>query len=137
MPVGEISPPKKIAEKDFAALVRFGGFPEPYLKRNLRFYNRWKWKDLGFGEYGLYFLRTKDKREVDFLVTRNNKPWFMVEVKSSKNSPLSRNLEYFQTTTGAEHAFQVMMDADFENADCFEFSYPVRVSGRSFLSQLI
>jgi hypothetical protein len=44
---------------------------------------------------------------------------------------------YFQARTGAEHVFQVMMDADFEDADCFEFSYPVRVAGRSFLSQLI
>jgi len=254
MPVGEIMPPKKINDNDFASLMRFGGFPEPYLKRNLRFYNRWKrtrlkllfredlrdtskiyeigqvellaefirqqsgqlvnyarlarkihasqdsirrwisileslyycfsiypwthnisrslmkspkiylsdwsliddpgagnenlvachllkavnwWQDLGFGEYGLYFLRTKDKREVDFLVTRNGKSWFMVEVKSSKKSSLSRHLEYFQTRTGAEHAFQVMMDADFEDANCFEFSYPVRVAGRSFLSQLI
>jgi len=95
------------------------------------------WQNLGFGEYGLYFLRTKDKREVDFLVTRNGKSWFLVEVKSSKKSFLSRHLEYFQTRIGAEHAFQVMMDADFEDADRFEFSYPVRVAGRSFLSQLI
>lgn len=254
MPAGEIAQPKKIDDNDFASLVRFGGFPEPYLKRNLRFYNRWKrtrlkllfredlrdtskiyeigqvellagfirqqsgqlvnyarlarkirasqdsirrwisileslyycfsiypwthnisrslmkspkiylsdwslinepgarnenlvachllkavnwWQDLGFGEYGLYFLRTKDKREVDFLVTRNGKSWFLVEVKSSKKSPLGRNLEYFQIRTGAEHAFQVMMDADFEDADCFEFSYPVRVASKSFLSQLI
>jgi len=254
IPIQEIVSPKMIDKKDFDALIRFGGFPEPYLKRNLRFYNRWRqsrlkllfredlrditkiyevgqvellaefirqqsgqlvnyaalarkirvsqdsirrwisvleslyfcfsirpwthnvsrsllkgpkiylsdwsliddpgarnenlvachlfkavswWQDFGLGKYGLYFLRTKDKREVDFLVTKNDKPWFLVEVKSSKNSSLSKQLEYFQKKTGTEHAFQIMIDADFEGTDCFEFSYPVRVSGRSFLSQLI
>ena len=254
MPTEEITSPKKIRDEDFTALEHFGGFPEPYLKRNERFYNRWKrtrlnllfredlrdtarihevgqvellaeflrqqpgqlvnyaalarkirasqdsirrwisvleslyycfsvrpwtknvsrtllkdpkiylsdwslindpgarnenlvachlvkaiswWQDMGFGEYSLNFLRTKDKREVDFLVSKNQKPWFMVEVKSSQSRHLSRHLEYFMTRIGAKHAFQVMMDADFEDADCFEFSYPVRVSGRSFLSQLV
>ena len=254
MSVEEISPSAKISDSDFAALERFGGFPEPYIKRDVRFYNRWKrtrlkllfredlrdlsriyevgqvellaeflrqqtgqlvnyaalsrkirasqesirrwisvleslyycfsirpwsqnvsrsllkdpkiylsdwslidepgarnenlvachlmkavswWRDQGLGEYTLNFLRTKDKREVDFLVTKENRPWFLVEVKSSKSSPLSKHLEYFQTRIGAKHAFQVMMDLGFEDADCFDISYPVRVSGRSFLSQLI
>ena len=74
---------------------------------------------------------------LDFLVTKENRQWFLVEVKSSKSSPLSKHLEYFQTRTGAKHAFQVMMDTGFEDADCFDISYPVRVSGRSFLSQLV
>lgn len=254
IPDGEILPPKRIDKNDFIALQRFGGFPEPYLKRNVRFYNRWKrtrlkllfredlrdtarihevgqvellaeflrqqsgqlvnyaamarkirasqdsirrwisvleslyycftlrpwtknvsrsllkepkiflsdwslvddpgarnenmvachllkavcwWQDIGLGEYGLNFLRTKDKREVDFLVTKKNKPWFIVEVKSSKNRSLTKHLEYFQTRIGSKHAFQVMMDADFEDADCFKFSYPIRVSSQSFLSQLV
>ena len=40
------------------------------------------WTDRGLGEYGLYYLRTKDKIETDFLVTKNKKPWFLVEVKT-------------------------------------------------------
>lgn len=253
-PEGEISPPAPIKNDDFTSLKRFGGFPEPCLKRSPRFYNRWKrsrlkllfredlrdttkvlevgqvellaefirqqagqlvnyaalarkirvsqdsirrwiavleslyycfairpwtpnvsrsllkepkiyltdwslieetgarnenmvachlqkaidwWQDLGYGEYGLYFLRTKDKREVDFLVARNRKPWFMVEVKTSGNRPLNRNLAYFHERLGTLHAFQLAFDADFENSDCFEFDYPVRVAARTFLSQLL
>ena len=66
-----------------------------------------------------------------------NTPWLLVEVKSSKNRPLSKQLEYFKTRIGAKYAFQIMMDADFENTNCFDYSYPIRVSGRLFLSQLV
>jgi len=31
------------------------------------------WNDNGFGEYGLYFLRDKEQREVDFVVIRSHK----------------------------------------------------------------
>ncbi len=37
------------------------------------------WTDHGSGDYGLWYLRTKEKREVDFLVTVDRKPWFAVE----------------------------------------------------------
>jgi len=250
----EIASPGEISQRQFMTLLRFGGFPEPYIKCNIRFYNRWKlmrlkllfredrrestlvleigqvevlaellrhqtgqlinfaslarkiraseesirrwisvlaslyfcfqirpwsknisrsiiknpkiyltdwslvddpgarhenfvachlqkavnwWQDLGYGTYDLYYLRTKDKREVDFLVTRNGKPWFIVEVKSSSHKRLSRNLEYFQTRTGAPHAFEVVMDKPFESVNCFEYDYPVRVPAVTFLSQLV
>src|SRR5690606_11424095 len=42
----------------------------------------------------LRYLRNVDKKEVDFLVTVDNKPWFAVEVKLSETSP-SDNLIYF------------------------------------------
>ncbi len=250
----EIGRPQSISVSNFERLERFGGFPEPFLKHNMRFFNRWKrtrlkllfreelrdvtrvqevgqvellaefirqhsgqllnyaslarhirasqdsirrwigvleslyycflirpwtknltrsllkepkvyltdwalvdepgarfenmvgchllkavtwWQDLGLGEYGLYFLRTKDKREVDFLVSREGRPWFIVEVKSSHTRPLSKHLEYFQTRIGAMHAFQVAADAEFEKDDCFEYDYPIKVPALTFLSQLV
>ncbi len=39
------------------------------------------WTDSGMGDLGLY-LRTKDKRQVDLLVSRDGQPWFLVEVKT-------------------------------------------------------
>lgn len=93
------------------------------------------WTDLGLGEFGLFFLRTKDKREVDFVVTRDNMPWFLVEVKSS-DAPLSPHLAYFQKATGAQHAFQVQMNAPFVQADCFSHNRPIRVPAQTLLSQL-
>ncbi len=94
------------------------------------------WTDLGLGEYNLFFLRTKDKREVDFLVSRDGVPWFIVEAKSS-DSNLSPNLNYFQKATGAKHAFQVTINAPFSKADCFSVPYPVKVPAKTFLSQLV
>lgn len=88
------------------------------------------------GTYGLYFLRDKEKREVDFLVTKNEEPWFLVEAKHSK-AALSPHLEYFQKQTQAKHAFQVVLNADYEDVDCFEKIKPVIVSAKNFLSQLV
>ena len=47
------------------------------------------------GEYGLYYLRTKDKIETDFLVTKDGAPWFLVEVKT-KAKGISPALYHFQ-----------------------------------------
>jgi len=61
----------------------------------------------------------------------------MVEVKSSGQRRLSKNLTYFQERTGAEHALQLSMDDEFEPVDCFAFDYPVVVPARTFLFQLV
>ncbi len=95
------------------------------------------WTDRGFGEYGLYFLRDKEKREVDFLVSKNKKPWFLVEVKKSESKGLSKSLYYFQEMTKAPHAFQVAFDLDYVDKDCFSVTEPVIVPAKTFLSQLI
>ena len=93
------------------------------------------WTDLGFGEFELRYLRDKQKREVDFLVVRDRKPWFLVEVKAS-DEQLSPSLVHFQNQTKAEHAFQVVLALPFENVDCFRESRPAVVPARSLLSQL-
>ncbi|WP_371256179.1 DUF4143 domain-containing protein [Rickettsia endosymbiont of Ixodes scapularis] len=67
------------------------------------------WSDLGFGEYELYFIRDKQKKEVDFLVTKNNKPWMLVEAKTSSNQELNSNLKYFQELLNCPFAFQVVL----------------------------
>ena len=95
------------------------------------------WTDTGFGEYGLHFIRDKEKREVDFLVVRDNQPWFLVEVKSSGRERLSRSLLRFQDQTGVPIALQVAPDLDPIASDCFSFSRPVIVPLMSFLSQLV
>ncbi len=94
------------------------------------------WTDLGFGDFELRYLRDKQKREVDFLVVRDRKPWFLVEVKLT-NTNLSPSLAYFQDQTKAPHAFQVVMNLPYEPADCFKIQRPVVVPGKTFLSQLL
>lgn len=254
LPVQEIRPPKPIPLEELNTLMLFGGFPEPFLQRNPRFYNRWKklrlkqlfqedlrditnvqeigqlqilaellrrqagqlinfsnlaekihvagetvrrwietlkalyycfsiqpwtknisrsllkepkiflwdwaalddngkklenfvashllkavhfWTDQGLGEYELYFLRDKEKREVDFLVVKDNIPWFLVEVKASANGGLSKSLFHFQEQTNAPHAFQVAFDLPYVDRDCFSHHDPIIVPATTFLSQLM
>ncbi len=94
------------------------------------------WTDLGFGEFELRYLRDKMKREVDFLVVRDRKPWFLVEVKAA-DTGLSPALGLFQAQTKAAHAFQVVMDLPFEPVDCFQTNGPVVVPAKTLLSQLL
>ena len=95
------------------------------------------WNDLGLGDFQLGYLRDKEKREVDFLVVRDRKPWFLVEVKASKGA-ISPTLAHFQEQLGAPHAFQVVLDADYVQADCFASPRgPLAVPAKTFLSQLL
>jgi predicted AAA+ superfamily ATPase len=45
------------------------------------------WTDLAYGEFELRYLRTKEKEEVDFVVTRDRRPWMLVECKSGRTEP--------------------------------------------------
>jgi predicted AAA+ superfamily ATPase len=94
------------------------------------------WEDLGLGKFELRYLRDKAKREVDFVVVREGKPWFLVEVKKS-DTRLSPSLEYFQRETKAPHAFQAALDMDPVDPDCFARKDPVVVPVRTLLSQLL
>ena len=93
------------------------------------------WTDLGFGHFELRYLRDKQKREVDFLVVRDRKPWFLIEVKLSEKT-LSSSLAYFQAQVKAPHAFQVVMNLPFKPADCFSIHRPAVVPACTLLSQL-
>lgn len=94
------------------------------------------WTDLGLGRFDLHYLRDKEKREVDFLVVRDRRPWFLVEVKRSATA-LSPALSHFQKATGASHAFQAVLEADPVRADCFSRRDPAVVPARTLLAQLL
>ncbi len=95
------------------------------------------WNDMGLGEFQLGYLRDTNKREVDLIVVRDGQPWFLVEVKHSDDA-ISPALKYFQRQTKAPFAFQVVMVADYVDADCFSRPCPPKVvPARTFLSQLL
>jgi hypothetical protein len=48
--------------------------------------------DMGYGKYKLFYLRTIDKQEIDFIITKNNQPVVAVEVKTGDTS-LSKTLK--------------------------------------------
>jgi len=52
------------------------------------------WNDLGAGNFNLHYVRDRNAREVDFLLTRDHHPWLLVESKLSETQP-SESLRYF------------------------------------------
>lgn len=95
------------------------------------------WDDLGFGKFQLAYLRDKEKREVDFVVIRDGAPWFLVEVKLREES-ISPALKHYQEQIKAPFAFQVVVEANYVDADCFANpGGPLVVPARTFLSQLL
>jgi predicted AAA+ superfamily ATPase len=65
------------------------------------------WTDSAQGEFALHFIRNRDGQEVDFLVSRDGKPWMLVEVKSNNEVP-SRALIKFAAALGTEINLQLV-----------------------------
>ncbi len=125
----------KVYLRDWSLLVNPGARAETFVACHLLKAVE-GWTDLGLGRFDLHYLRDKEKREVDFLVVRDRKPWFLVEVKTS-DTALHAPLAYFQKATGCAHAFQAVMDLAPIRTDCFSRRDPVVVPARTLLSQLL
>lgn len=88
--------------------------------------------DYGGYKAELCFLRNVDKREVDFLVTIDRKPWFVVEAKLS-DKKVDTSIHYFRERLNIPHAYQVVKESGIN-----QLSNEVYVlSADSFLSSLI
>jgi predicted AAA+ superfamily ATPase len=64
------------------------------------------WTDTGKGEFQLYYLRNRDKQEIDFLIVKDHKPWLPVEVKKSDDKP-SPNWRKFLPLLPCKRALQI------------------------------
>lgn len=95
------------------------------------------WQDMGFGSFELYFIRDKEQREVDFLVTKDHEPWMLLEVKASGKEPISKSLVHFQKQLKPVHTLQLAFDLPYIDKDCFSLDKPTIVPVKTFLSQLI
>ncbi|NQU63256.1 MAG: ATP-binding protein [SAR324 cluster bacterium] len=80
---------------------------------------------------GLYYLRDADKREVDFLVTVEDRPWFAVECKLSKRS-VNPALTYFGDRLEIPWLFQICLE---EGVDVLDGKTRIMSAGK-FLSAL-
>lgn len=65
------------------------------------------WTDLAYGEFDLRYLRDKEQREVDFLMLKDGKPWFLVECKSGDTEP-STSVQHFQSALSGIDAYQLV-----------------------------
>jgi uncharacterized protein len=66
-------------------------------------------EDLEGFPVALHYLRDRDGREVDFLVTHRNKPWFAVEVKTSATR-VEPALVYFRDRLAIPWVYQVTLE---------------------------
>lgn len=73
------------------------------------------WTDWGFGDFALYYVRDREKREVDFLITESRRPYALVETKL-RASAIDPSLKYFTDRLKAKYAVQVVRHPQgFEN----------------------
>jgi len=66
-------------------------------------------QDWGLEPLDLHYLRDKEKREVDFLITRNRKPWVLIEAKVSDTKP-SPALQHFGERLSVAAKIQVVQN---------------------------
>jgi hypothetical protein len=65
------------------------------------------WTDFGFGEFNLHYVRDRERREVDFLITERRKPYALVEAKLSARD-IEPSLLYFAERLKPRYAVQVV-----------------------------
>lgn len=93
------------------------------------------WTDCALGEYELHYVRDKQKREVDFLVTQNQKPWLLVECKSSQKQ-ISPSLIHFTKVLKPKFSIQVVKDLKHERRS-IEHPNIQTMNVTRFLSRLV
>ncbi len=63
---------------------------------------------MGEGTFELFYLRNKEKQEIDFLIVRDQIPWLPVEVKQNDTTP-SPNWKKFLPQLPCKLAVQVCL----------------------------
>jgi predicted AAA+ superfamily ATPase len=76
----------------------------------------------------LYYLRNIDGKELDFLITFNDKPWFSVEAKLNDTS-IAPSIQYFSSRLDIPYAYQVVYK---ENTDYLKSGVRVVSADRLF-----
>lgn len=74
------------------------------------------WNDRGHGDFALWYVRDKERREVDFLVTERRRPYLLVETKLADDR-VSPALRYFRDRLKPRHAVQLMREGRLRKDD--------------------
>ena len=61
------------------------------------------WTDTGEGLFDLHYIRNKEKQEIDFLISKNKKPWLTIECKYSDVKIDHKIVDKFMTYTKCPH----------------------------------
>lgn len=74
------------------------------------------WTDTGEGAFELFYLRNKEKQEIDFLIVRDKKPWLCVEAKYSDTVIDKKVADKYIAYLGCPYV-QVVFSEDVWRAD--------------------
>lgn len=74
------------------------------------------WTDTGEGVFDLYFIRNKEKQEIDFLIVRDGEPWLPIEVKLS-GTEASPNWRKFMPALPCRRGLQIVRKPAWELCD--------------------
>lgn len=85
------------------------------------------------GDYELHYVRDKDKREVDFLLTESRRPYLLLETKLSGSS-VSPSLRYFRERL--KPAYAVQLSRDDPQGPTVDAQGVLRLGAARFLSLL-
>jgi len=89
------------------------------------------WNDKGIGLYELFFIRTRDGKESDFLIAKDQKPWCLFEVKT-KDGAIERHHIKHAGLLGAIPVVQICLeDRVLKKTD----ENGIRVSASRFFSR--
>ena len=86
----------------------------------------------GYGDFALHYVRDREKREVDFLITENNMPYALVEAKL-KGEGIDPNLIYFHDWLKPAYSVQVVR-APRKNKGLFVSRGVIHIPAAHFLS---
>lgn len=92
--------------------------------------------DVGYGKYELKFLKSRDQKEIDFLIVKNNKPLLPIEVKTNSEK-LSSNWKYFLSILPCKQGVQVLQKPGVYKKITTEYGEILLISAEILLSILV
>lgn len=93
------------------------------------------WNRTEADEFALHYVRDKSKREVDFFITKNKKPWLLIEAKTSSTS-WDSSLVFYQEVLKCPHAVQVLATPGIYRREKTPVGVRVLISVERFLPLL-
>lgn len=92
--------------------------------------------DTGVGVFELYYLRNKEQQEIDFLITRDRKPWLPIEVKLNY-SQVSDNWKAFMPLLSCKKGVQIVKKPNIYQKNKLDCGEVLIISADMFLSLLV
>ncbi len=75
------------------------------------------WSDTGEGAFELFYLRNKEKQEIDFLIVKDRKPWLCMEAKLSDKNIETKTTDKFISYLGCPFVQIVFEPGVWRNKD--------------------